>query len=202
MLSYAPKMPELASCRHCGATNPLDAEWCGQCFGVLTSEVVAKAPTAVADAPTRRGWECRACGEENAVAASLCRACGTSIYDSYGARSESFAVDPEAALRRSFIIPGFGYGSLDMAGIGVVAGFLAIASLVVGTMLLLAGELVGLPLLAVFVALWAVSIIDVARLARGERVPLLRPRMLSFVGGIVVLLLLVTVAVAFQSATS
>jgi hypothetical protein len=89
-----------------------------------------------------------------------------------------------------------------MAGIGVVAGFLAVAALVVGTMLLVADELIGLLLLAVFLALWATSVLDVARLAGGERVPLLRPRTLSLVGGIVVVLLLVTVAVAFQSATS
>jgi ribosomal protein L40E len=193
-------MPDLASCRHCGASNPQDAEWCGQCFGVLSPEAATEAPAVVAVTPTRRGWECRSCGEENAVADSFCHACGTSIYDSYGARRESSA-DREAAVRRSFIFPGFGYGSLNLAGIGAVAGFLAIASLVVGAMLLVAGELVGLVLLAAFAALWAVSILDVARLSRGERVPLLRPRTLSFVGGLVVVLLLVTVAVAFQSAT-
>lgn len=195
MLSYAPKMPELASCSNCGATNPIDAAWCGQCFGVLGESVPEVA------APTRRGWECRACGNENDVAASLCLACGTSIYDSFGAMSESSAPDPVAARRRSLIFPGFGYGSLGMAGIGVVVGFLAIACLVVGTMLLLADELVGLVLLASFATLWAGSVVDVARLARGERVPLLRPRVLSFVGGTVVLLLLVTVVAAFQSAT-
>lgn len=152
--------------------------------------------------PTRSGWECRACSEINDVENSVCVACGLSIYDSYGADSGQKAADPETALRRSIIFPGFGYGSLGFGGIGMVTGFLAVASVIVGGMLVIAGELSGIVLIVTFVAIWAISVVDVIRLAQGEPVPLLRPRVLSVVGGIVVVLLLAMVLIAFQSATT
>ena len=206
-------MSELVTCSHCGATNPSDAEWCGQCFGSLGSrpsespepleaESPAAGPPETDQVPARSGWECRSCQSVNDVDKSECSVCGLSIYDSYGADSDRAASDPETALRRAIIFPGFGYGSLGFGGIGVVAGFLAVAALVVGGMLVIAGELIGIILIVAAVAIWAISIIDVVRLAQGEPVPLLRPRVLSIVGGFVVILLMATVMLAFQSATS
>ncbi len=202
-------MSELVTCAHCGATNPPDAEWCGQCFGSLgsrpedsESESPATDGPATGQAPARSGWECRACQTVNDVDRSECSVCGLSIYDSYGAEGERAAFDPETALRRSIIFPGFGYGSLGFGGIGLVAGFLAIAAMVVGGMLVIVGELIGVILIVAAVAIWAISIVDVVRLAQGEPVPLLRPRVLSIVGGFVVILLLTTVMLAFRSATS
>lgn len=208
-------MSELVTCSHCGATNPPDAEWCGQCFGSLGSrpsespepeapghESSAADPPATGQGPVRSGWECRACQSVNDVDTSECSVCGLSIYDSYGAGSDQAAFDPETALRRSIIFPGFGYGSLGFGGIGVVAGFLSIAAMMVGGMLVIAGELIGIILIVAAVAIWVISIVDVVRLAQGEPVPLLRPRVLSIVGGFVFILLMATVMLAFQSATS
>ena len=206
-MSYAPAMVDLHKCPQCGATNPIDAEWCGQCFSAFEvkrpeDEEPPPQPEPSAKAPLRRGWECRLCGHENDVELSSCEACGAAIFDSYGARESDRERDPEAALRRSFIFPGFGYGPLGHGAIGVIAGFLATASLVVGVMLLAAGELLGLFLLALFLMIWAVSVVDVIRLAQGEKEPLLRPRVLSIAGGLVVALLFLSVLVAFQAATS
>ena len=110
--------------------------------------------------------------------------------------------DPEGALRRSIIFPGLGYSLLGYGAIGAVVGFLAVACALVGVMLLVAGELAGIFLLVIFVAIWAGSIFDIVQLARGGSEPLLRPRVLSVVGGVVVILLMVMVLLAFQSATS
>ncbi len=200
-------MSELISCPNCRATNPGSAEWCGQCFTRLVEDgpldpdpETIGAPAA--SPPTRTHWECKACGHDNEVQDSVCAVCGTTIFDSYGAGTDRKAADPEGALRRAIIFPGFGYPVLGLGAIGAVVGFLAVASAIVGVMMLLAGETVGLVLLVVFLAIWAVSIVDVVRMAGGERTPLLRPRVLSIVGGIVVAVLLLTVLAAFQSATS
>ncbi len=105
-------MSELVTCAHCGATNPPDAEWCGQCFGSLGSRPEDSEPespatdgAATVQAPARSGWECRACQTVNDVDRSECSLCGLSIYDSYGAETERAAFDPETALRRSIIFP-------------------------------------------------------------------------------------------------
>jgi hypothetical protein len=127
--------------------------------------------------------------------------CGTSIFDSYGATADAVYRDPEVALRRAIVFPGFGYSALGLGGVGAVVGFLAVACAVVGVMLLASGELVGLVLVATFGGLWAVSVFDVVQLARGGATSMLRPRVLSIIGGAVVGLLLLTVLVAFQEVT-
>ena len=197
-------MSELSPCPACGASTPAAAEWCGHCCADLGSPPAAsEEPESVELAePTRAGWECRACGHDNDVAASVCERCGTSIYDSYGAASERAAADPEAALKRAVIFPGLGYSPLGYGGIGAVVGFLAVACGAVAVMLLVAGELIGLFLLLMFIGIWVASVMDIAQLARGGSEPLLRPRVLSALGGVVVIVLFLMVLLTFQSATT
>lgn len=107
-----------AVCSQCGARNPAEAEWCGQCFASLDQqtavgdhvplddeppEILTAAPEgapapASAEALTGQAveasetktstWVCSVCETSNALEAEHCSACGTSIFRAFGAEVE------------------------------------------------------------------------------------------------------------------
>lgn len=111
-------MADPVVCSYCGARNPAEAEWCGQCFSSLginaatrpdgsddsirervdlpESAVPVRPPTptdgeAEPSSPRRtkaRVWVCSVCETPNPLDAQHCAACGTSIFASFGAEDE------------------------------------------------------------------------------------------------------------------
>ena len=106
------------SCSQCGARNPAEAEWCGQCFASLQEQNVvgdelpfndepaedvtsapegAPAPSPAeaatgrpeaASEPKTSTWVCSVCETANALEVEHCSACGTSIFRAFGAEVE------------------------------------------------------------------------------------------------------------------
>jgi ribosomal protein L40E len=105
-------------CSQCGARNPAEAEWCGQCFASLVEQTVVgdqlpfndepaedaiSAPEGVpapasaevstgrpeaASEPKTSTWVCSVCETSNALEVENCSACGTSIFRAFGAEVE------------------------------------------------------------------------------------------------------------------
>src|SRR5688572_22591617 len=89
--------PDLLRCPTCGAANPVNAAWCGQChrrFGAASDAPSNGAagispPSGAADAPfghpsiaNRDGavvWTCPACDAENPLEATACARCGSNF---------------------------------------------------------------------------------------------------------------------------
>lgn len=199
----------LLSCAHCGASNPAEAAWCGQCYSpfdaparvdeaVLEAAADVLAAATAPDADSAPGeWLCRLCDTANAVADSVCASCGVSIFDSI-APKQSEAPAADDVLRRGAWFPGLGYGLVGQSAIGVVVALLAIAAGGTGLSMALSGAPAGIILVAICIGIWAVSAFDAYRVAQGAQM-ILTPRALSVVGGVVVLIILVTVAQAFST---
>lgn len=105
-------------CSQCGARNPAEAEWCGQCYASLheqidsgdqrppaeeladnppiaAEEVPAPASAEVATGrpegapgPKSKTWQCAVCETPNPLEVEHCSACGSSIYRAFGAEVE------------------------------------------------------------------------------------------------------------------
>lgn len=105
-------------CSQCGARNPAEAEWCGQCFASLheqtvsgdqrppedalpenlTTAVEQDPPSDSAQAATDRAeggqgpkpntWTCSVCETPNPLEVEHCSACGSSIFRAFGAEVE------------------------------------------------------------------------------------------------------------------
>lgn len=208
---------DFRACSECGAANPATAEWCGQCYTPFAgdpageSEMALKAvePMAVSaelveqnhEVEGRGGpsWVCRVCDRSNPVEESVCASCGVSIFESL-TPPEAAKADPQTIFRRGLLVPGWGYAAVGQAAFGVVAGFLALAGLVSGLAMVFTGLFLGvIPILVAF-GIWAASAADASRIGAGH-VPMLTPRMLSVAGGVVAIVLLITIAQAFGRAT-
>jgi ribosomal protein L40E len=199
----------LLSCAHCGASNPAEAGWCGQCYSLFDAPAavdeavldVAAEVLAAVSAPTPDlapgEWSCRLCDAPNAVEDSVCASCGVSIFESIAPSSEDAPVADDV-LRRGAWFPGLGYGLVGQSAVGLVVALLAVAAGVTGLSMALSGAPAGILLVAVCIGIWAVSALDAYRMAHGAPM-IMTPRALSLVGGVVVLVILATVAQAFTT---
>lgn len=186
-------MTSAITCPACGAGNAPDAEWCNQCFTAFATEGAAQpetaAPDTTADAPSSPpGWTCAMCDHQNPVEVSICERCESPIFASFG-RAEINPMQPEAAVGRALIVPGWGHAALGLGAVGFLVGFLVLATLLAGLALGIGGVGVGWALVVVALAVWGVSVIDVTRLRSGEAQPLLRPRVMTVLGGLVMAVL-------------
>jgi hypothetical protein len=202
----------LLSCAHCGASNPAEAGWCGQCYSRFdapatvdeaaldaAAEVLAEASAPVPESAPGE-WSCRLCDAPDAVEDSVCASCGVSIFDSIAPRTEDVPV-PEDVMRRGAWFPGLGYSLVGQSAVGVVVALLAVAAGVTGLSMALSGAPAGIALVVVCIGIWAVAAFDAYRMAKGASM-MMTPRALSVVGGIVVLIILVTVAQAFTTVSN
>jgi ribosomal protein L40E len=140
--------PDLVPCPTCGAANPPEAGWCGQClrrFDGATSSVAAlehasapsmgpggsASPSASSEPPAvhRDGevllWRCPACDASNPIEASVCGRCGSAfamfLRDPVPSRPP---VAAGSAIAINCILPGTGLWRFGRRGDGVARAIL------------------------------------------------------------------------------
>lgn len=186
-------------CPECGATNPADAAWCGQCYADLTQPAAPRAPSPAvpADAspaePTeaspaestaapaaegfrRRGetveWSCPACGQWTAVDSLHCRVCATPLSARFEQPADPGEQPWSAALVLTAVLPGTGHIAVAHYGQGLARLVLFVVWLAGALTLTRAGGGAGwaaAPLYLGAGVLWAGSLADVAALRTGGR---------------------------------
>lgn len=193
----------MSRCPACGATNPPNADWCGQCFtSLVVAETPARpapAPRAVVTLPTPTGsardlggtgfrqrdgrleWECVTCGTYQDMDLSVCAVCetpfGARMADSLSAHSPA---EHHSARMRSAVLPGLGHLRLGEAGTGIARMVLFVVWVLGGVALAVSGRgglLAAVPLLLGAGVVHALSMLDLSRLRAGEP-PLLAGRTL------------------------
>lgn len=133
------------NCPKCGALNPEEAQWCGQCFarfGEKPPETEVVHPDARSDPATspasqlrvlgkegrlleeggRLFWKCSACERVNPMESDVCSACGSSLYRMFGEASpktQPTERDPASAALLS-LLPGIGHLWLGETAEGIV----------------------------------------------------------------------------------
>jgi hypothetical protein len=210
-------------CPRCGARNAPNLEWCGQCFerfsegeplfpgpiGEMPGEPAARVPPGP---PLREGasvgsaepeWECRLCGRRNPIEANECPACGTPIVAALGAAPSSHAeVEPSTAAGWSLVFPGLGHGKAGQGVLGLAIGLLAATALVFAVVVGLAagGRAAGPLLLVLVLGIWLVAALDAYHWAQGRPDEvLLRPRVVSVLAGVALLIFLFGISLALGS---
>jgi ribosomal protein L40E len=207
-------------CSECGARNPAEVAWCGQCFASLAVDdqpaegdasigqpPADTPPETVADDPvspsSKTGsrvagegatWICRTCETANPLDEQECSACGTSIYASFGADEEGrMDADPQKALVRSIILPGLGHSYAGQGLLGAAIAGLTLMALGFGIALVVSDRSsFGWPLILVAVVVWVIAAMDAIRIAGGHTEGLLlRPRVVTGLVGLVMVALIV-----------
>jgi ribosomal protein L40E len=192
-------------CPNCGARNAEGALWCGQCYTSFTEDTSEAAPRpavqpgepqltiplqpAKPGVPSGAKWICPTCDTSNPVELSACAACGTSIFAAYTTPEQA---DPKQALVRGLLVPGLGHHAARQGLLGAAIGLLVVVTILFGVMLISTGARgPGWGLVLFGVAVWLVGALDAFRIARDETEDvLLRPRVVSVLAGIVVLVLI------------
>lgn len=128
------------------------------------------------------------CDHRNPVEVSICERCESPIFASFGS-AEPSPTHPEQAVRRALWVPGWGHAALGLGAIGFIVGFLVLATLLAGLLLGFGGVAVGWLLVVLALGTWVVSVIDVTRLRDGEAQPILRARVMTIIGGVVMAIL-------------
>lgn len=201
-------------CPACGATNPDEAQWCGQCLrrfdrspaDVPAADGAARSPAQAAAAPTpgttsegfrRQGdelqWACPSCGQFNDIDDLHCVVCGTAFTERFRAAQE-----PEpprnwtAALALSAVAPGAGHMAVGRYGSGA-ARLILFLTWMAGALLLGvdggAGAMLAVaPLLLGAVVVWAGTLVDLQRLSQAQEEFLVGRRLLVLVIAVLVLL--------------
>lgn len=172
-------------CPQCGASNPADAVWCGQCY----ADLARRPPPAARDAPgpdpapasagegfRRRGetveWACPACGQWTSVDSLRCRVCATPLSARYEQVAEPVEQPWTTALLLTAVLPGMGHVAVGRYGQGFARVMLFVVWLGGALALTRAGGGAGwaaAPLYLGAGVLWAGSLADVAALRRGGR---------------------------------
>lgn len=192
-------------CSECGARNPADVAWCGQCFASLASgadpadattshdAAQAEEPAAALERNSSGSekaavWVCSVCETSNPLEEPQCSACGTSIYTSFGADdAEHRDADPRRALLRSIIFPGLGHTYAGQSLLGAAVVGLTLMTLGFGIALVITRVTgFGWPLIALALGIWVAAAFDVLRIAgRVTDGLLLRPRVVTALVGLV-----------------
>jgi hypothetical protein len=209
-------------CPSCGALVAADAEWCGQCYASLRerTSVVPASPSdggrletpgggVVEVAHGKATWTCPVCSETNELEVAFCRICGTPFARLFAEPEAPPSVDPERAAVWSVVFPGLGHWKLRRRA-DAVARFVLFAWSF-GTLAVILASRFGkgglgptLPLVVLFagasLAVYAVSILDASRLARGAD-PIVSSRVLLWASaGVVVLSVLLATFVTLPAA--
>ena len=198
--------PGLVRCPRCGAGNPSDAEWCGQClerFGApdaRASDATVATPEVARDGGSLT-WTCPACEATNPIDSGACGRCG-SAFTSFFAQPQKVAVrsmPSGRAVALSAVLPGLGHWALGRAGAGVARAILYVWTLGLSILLLarppVAGRavvrMVGIVFVLSAAGVWLVSMLETMRLGDGDERPVLPPHALTWLSaGLSVLLVL------------
>jgi ribosomal protein L40E len=198
--------PGLVRCPRCGAGNPSDAEWCGQCLARFGATDADASDAAVATPEVGREggslmWTCPACEATNPIDSGACGRCG-SAFTSFFAQPQKAAVrsvPSGRAVALSAVLPGLGHWALGRAGAGVARAILYVWTLGLSILLLarppVAGRavvrMVGIVFVLAAAGVWLVSMLETMRLADGDERPVLPPHALTWLSaGLSVLLVL------------
>ena len=198
---------ELEACPRCGARNPADAAWCGQCYLRLDgADDTSDAEPAVAAGPDRpeeiprddpasdvATWTCATCGEPVPIDVDRCPICGTSLVEAFApARSRP---GPAETLVAS-VLPGYGLVRVGLVGQGTILGMLSLFGLLGGLALVAVGRTVGWVMVGTGVGVAGLAARDALAEADGRTAWTRRPAAVSLVAVVVVGLAAVTIAIA------
>lgn len=147
--------PSKVRCPSCGASNPSDAQWCGQCLKRFEApppppavdQAPAAPPAPAGAAPTEttpavrpgveRGafrsteegifWQCSSCENENRLEEQACTVCGTAFAQSIKPPApERPQRDPGTTAIVSLCFPGAGHAYLGMWPQAVARGVISV----------------------------------------------------------------------------
>lgn len=192
-------MPEathgLFRCPRCGAGNPSDAEWCGQCLERFGAPADGASDASVARPEVSREggsltWTCPACEATNSIDAGACARCG-SAFTSFFAQPEKTSPRPASAGRAialSAVLPGLGHWSLGWAGAAAARAVLYLWSTGLSILLLARPpatgravvRMVGIVFVLSAAGVWLVSMLETMRLAEGDEEPVMPPHALTW----------------------
>ena len=192
-------------CPSCGASNPLGAEWCNQCFaalrdikpevpGIAAMSVSQTVPSTVAPdavpgvrppttpaASSNATWTCKTCSEVVAISVGSCPSCLTSIYENFGATQNEPLLDEKQLVIKA-LVPGRAHSIPTSPLAGVVVFMVVSMSLVFGLMMVTTPvRWAGVFVVIWSVAVWAFSIWDARQSYVSSRL-LLQPRVTMVVG--------------------
>ncbi|HEX2059046.1 MAG TPA: hypothetical protein VHI71_11850 [Actinomycetota bacterium] len=190
--------PEKLRCPSCGAKNPPDAEWCGQCLKRFEAppppppapEPAADAAPAGGDQPapqikpgvergrfrsTEEGilWRCSSCDNENRLEEQACTVCGTPFAESVRPPGpERPQRDPGTTALVSLFFPGAGHAYLGLWAQAFARGVISVWVVLMAVFFAIGGEGRSTPIAALFGAaafgLWFAAAHDAFREANGE----------------------------------
>ena len=160
--------PEKVRCPSCGAKNPPDAEWCGQCLKrfeapppppPLAETAPPGAPPPPASAEERPQvkpgveragfrstedgilWRCSSCDTENALEEQACTVCGTRFAESIRPPAPERPVrDPGTTALISLFFPGAGHAYLGMWAQAVARAVVSIWVVLMALFFAIGGE--------------------------------------------------------------
>jgi hypothetical protein len=210
--------PEKVRCASCGAKNPPDAEWCGQCLKrfqappppppvvvAAPSEAPAAGPQAVKPGVERAGfrsteegilWRCSSCDTENRLEEPACTVCGIRFADAIRPPApERPSRDPGTTALISLFFPGAGHAYLGMWPQAVARAVVNVWVVLMALFFAIGGNAASLPVAVLYgvsaFALWATSAHDAFREANGEpRQVLLQGRRFTYLVLALLMLLL------------
>ncbi|MDQ3981690.1 MAG: zinc ribbon domain-containing protein, partial [Actinomycetota bacterium] len=186
--------PEKVRCPSCGAKNPPDAEWCGQCLKRFQAppppppSVVADpdAPASPEDRAVRPGvergafrstedgilWRCSSCDTENRLEEPACTVCGTPFAESVRPpEPERPQRDPGTTAMISLFFPGAGHAYLGLWPQAIARAVVSVWVVLMAVFFAIGGKAASTPVavlygLAAF-GLWGVAAHDAFREASG-----------------------------------
>lgn len=154
----------------------------------------------VAEAPASGStWTCRTCENVNPMSIDACTVCGTTIFQTMGAETDEITLSQDQGLRLG-LVPGLAHGRLGEPVLGFIIALLVLACVAFAVVFIQSGGAVwGLIVGLVGLLTWVVSIVDVNQRIAGAT-PLLRPRVMTILGGVVILVIMVAGFVAGATA--
>lgn len=203
-------LPDLIRCPSCGAGNPSDAAWCGQChrrFGGPEPEsrssgarATASPSDATAHSPfghpsiAKRGgvavWMCPACDAENPLEATVCARCGSNFAAFFAGPKPVVAPrsSANAAVYASAVLPGAGHWIFRMTGQAIARALIYVWTIGIAILLLARPPAAARALVrgvgAIFAlagaAVWLLSMLETLRIREGDRRPLIQPKALTW----------------------
>lgn len=221
--------PEKLRCPSCGAKNPPDAEWCGQCLKrfqappppppVAETPPPPSAPEGAATAvkpgvergnfrSTEEGilWRCTSCDNENRLEEQACSVCGTPFAAAIRPPdTERPQRDPGTTALISLFFPGAGHAYLRMWPQAIARGVISVWVILMTLFFAIGGKGGSTPVALLYGAaafgLWATAAHDAFREANGEpKQVLLQGRRFTYVVlGLLMLLLASLFLTAFTN---
>ncbi len=144
-------------------------------------------------------WTCRTCETVNPMADDVCAVCGTTIFETMGAETDEITLTREQGLRMG-LIPGWAHARLGEPLLGLMIAILVAACVVFAIVFIQSGGAVwGLVVGLVGLLTWGVSLFDVNQRIAGAA-PILKPRVMTILGGVVIVVIMVAGFVAGATA--